>query len=172
MDDETVRHPQHDELVGQVAERRAHDLTAHQRSCAGCRARLVDLADLWSGVDAVGAEDVEVPAGLPDRVIARLRGRNHVDVVIDEVGGRTTVSSTVLTLIATSAIVHVPGLVRVHDVDVRPDGVALEVTLDLRRPLHDVAEAIRAAAADEWWRLTGMVPPGLDIHVRAVDTAD
>lgn len=172
MDDETTRHDQYDELVEQVAERRAHELTAHQRSCAACRARLADLADLWHGVDAVGAEDVETPAGLPDRVISRPHGRNHVDVVIDEIGGRTTVSSTVLSLIATSAIVHVPGLVRVHSVDVRADAFALAVTLNLQRPLHDVADAIRAAAAAELWRLTGIVPPPLDIHVRAVDTAN
>ena len=62
-----------DELLEQVADGHASQLTSHQRDCVHCRAALGELGTLWNPVRDLAAAPVQVPPGLTAAIISHIR---------------------------------------------------------------------------------------------------
>lgn len=105
----------YDELVAQVAERRAPvpEQAVHQRGCPHCRAAIAELQELWAPVAALAHSHVRAPAGLVQAVMARVRELpRHPSYALVGAGGRgsTRVATRVIGAIARRAALQVPGV--------------------------------------------------------------
>src|ERR1700710_1120070 len=62
-----------DEILEQVAEGHADQLTAHQRSCVHCQAAISELSRLWAPVQAAVRTPLPAPGEIVDAVAGRVR---------------------------------------------------------------------------------------------------
>ena len=60
------------EVIEQVAEGRADQLTEHQLDCPACQAALQEFSRLWEPVRRLAAEPVPVPAGIKAAVASQI----------------------------------------------------------------------------------------------------
>jgi len=60
------------EVIEQVADGRAGQLTEHQRDCPACQAALQEFSRLWEPVRRLAAEPVPVPAGIKAAVASQI----------------------------------------------------------------------------------------------------
>lgn len=62
-----------DELLGQAADGRADQLTAHQQGCPHCQAALKEFAQLWAPVQRLADTPVKAPIALRAAVTAQVQ---------------------------------------------------------------------------------------------------
>lgn len=164
-------------LVEQVSESRPPADPEHQASCPYCRAALVELDALWSGVGDLARERVEVPPGLVAAVMRRIVKRRSGDhALLPSPLGATRIADVVVEAVAGRAAAAVAG-VRLSgrdSVEVRLDGarvaLVLELIVDLGRSLPPLTAAVRAAVIADVEALTGLAVRAVDVAV--ADVAD
>ncbi len=158
-----------DELVDQVWDGRGHDLDDHQRSCPHCRARLRRHQHAHALVTDLSRVRVQAPTGFVHRVMQRVRDGDATDVPI-HVGrtGTTSVSATVVELLATVAAHDVRGITAVRGVVAGDGALTMAVTVDVHRPVPDTVAAVRHHVAHSVERLAGLTVGSIDITVRDV----
>lgn len=182
----------YDELVAQVAERRAPvpERAAHQRGCPHCRAAIAELQELWSPVAALARSDVRAPAGLIETVMARVRELpRHSSYALVGAGGRgsTRVAARVIGAIARRAALQVPGVSaavggrraqrdetmsdRGASVGVSGSHVVVEVSLVVRpgAVIPTVVAQVRRAVIERIAALTDLTVTAVDVAVLDLD---
>jgi len=159
-----------DELIEQVADGRAAQLTEHQRECPHCQAALREFSLIWAPVRMVAAEPVRLPAAVRSAVLRQIR-KLTADVwytleMAD--GGAIRIAARVVARIARDAARQVPG-VRVvfgRSTESRIAGLAEAATLQHRHP-HAAAGVLgRTAVVD--LALAAEYGQNLDTVARAV----
>lgn len=158
-----------DDLVDQVWEGHGRDLTEHQRFCPHCQQRLRRHRRAHALVTDLRRVRIQAPTGFVHLVMDRVR-RDDGDEVAIHVGriGTTSVSATVVELVATVAAHDVPGIVQVRNVGARGATLRMTVTVDLDRPIPATIAALRAAVARTLLRLVGVTIEAIDVTVRDV----
>lgn len=158
-----------DHLADQVWDGRGRDLSDHQQSCPHCQQRLRRHRHAHALVTDLRMVRVHAPTGFAHRVMDRVR-RDDADEVAIHMGrtGTTSVSATVVELVATVAAHDVPGIVRVRDVGAGGLTLRMTVTVDLDRPIPDTVAALRADVARTLLRLAGVTVEAIDVTVRDV----
>lgn len=101
-----------DELLEQVADGRADQLTGHQQRCPHCRAALTEFTSLWAPVGELAATPLPSPADITAAVVARVRSLVK-DVwytlhVTDE--GAIRVAARIVATLARDTARRVPGV--------------------------------------------------------------
>ena len=174
-------------LVEQVADGRAADLDAHQRSCPYCRAALAEFDRLWAPVRAVAADQPQAPAGLVEAALLRVRGASDEPDYgrIDSPLGHTRVAARVVVALARHLASQVPGVEValgrlaadghraigevVPDVEAGVSGgsTAVQITLAAAygQDLQALGERIRRVVARGIREVTGLEPVDVTVHV-------
>ncbi len=101
-----------DDLLEQVADGQAGQLTEHQSHCPACQAALGEFGRLWEPVGRLAAEQVAVPAGIKAAVALQL-GRLVSDVWYTlhlAEAGALRIAARVVANIARDAARTVPGV--------------------------------------------------------------
>jgi uncharacterized alkaline shock family protein YloU len=178
------------ELLEQVAEGRADELTAHQASCPYCKDALSRAADSWGAVEGLRAETVQPSPQLLARVMQRTRaGLEDWQIELGGERGVTRVSRAVLTSLAFWAASAAPGVrevfgARPTGTDVRgagqsrsrgerllsPHNLRIELELSLRYGFSAlvVAEEVRRAVIAQVWEETGLELAGVELLIADV----
>lgn len=183
-------------LIEQVAERTPPVDPEHQARCPYCRAALAELETLWSDVDALARERVEVPTGLLAAAMRRIvrerdgdgplartsgprgprPGRPGDHALLPSPHGTTRIADGVVAAIAGRAALAVAGvsLPGRTPVEAHFDGagvaLALELTVAFGPPLPALIDAVRATVIADVEGLTGLAVKAVDVAV--VDLAE
>ncbi|NMO92641.1 Asp23/Gls24 family envelope stress response protein [Actinomycetospora sp. TBRC 11914] len=174
-------------LLEQVAEGRAGELDAHQRTCPHCRAALAEFDRLWAPVRAVAADRPQAPPSVVEAALLRVRGASAGPEYgrIDSPLGHTRVAARVVVALARHLAAQVPGvevalggLVTdghqdagevVPDVEAGVTGgsTAVQITLAAAygQDLQALGERIRAVVARGVREVTGLEPVDVTVHV-------
>ena len=174
-------------LVEQVAEGRAADLDAHQRTCPYCRAALAEFDRLWAPVRAVAADRPQASAALVEAALARVHGASDEPDYgrIDSPLGHTRVAARVVVALARHLASQVPGVEValgrlaadghrdsgevVPDVEAGVSGgsTAVQITLAAAygQDLQALGERIRTVVGRGVRELTGLEPVDVTVHV-------
>lgn len=174
-------------LVEQVAEGRAGDLDAHQRTCPYCRAALAEFDRLWAPVRAVAADRPQASGALVEAALARVREASDEPDYgrIDSPIGHTRVAARVVVALARHLASQVPGVevalgrlaADVHresgevvpDVEAGVSGGSLAVQITLAaaygQDLQALGERIRTVVARGVREVTGLEPVDVTVHV-------
>jgi uncharacterized alkaline shock family protein YloU len=174
-------------LVEQVAEGRAGDLDAHQRTCPYCRATLAEFDRLWAPVRAVAADQPQASAAMVEAALARVHGASDEPDYgrIDSPTGHTRVAARVVVTLARHLASQVPGVEValgrlatdghrdggevVPDVEAGVSGgsTAVQITLAAAygQDLQALGERIRAVVARGVREVTGLEPVDVTVHV-------
>jgi uncharacterized alkaline shock family protein YloU len=174
-------------LVEQVAEGRAGDLDAHQRTCPYCRAALAEFDRLWAPVRAVAADRPQASAALVEVALARVRGASDEPDYgrIDSPLGHTRVAARVVVALARHLASQVPGVEValgrlaadghretgevVPDVEAGVSGgsTAVQITLAAAygQDLQALGERIRGVVSRGVREVTGLEPVDVTVHV-------
>lgn len=165
-------------LIDQVVEHSTAVDAAHQASCVYCQAALVALGEAWGEVQAFARQPVPVPAGLTERIMARIRAliaRIGDSVVLIGARGETRISERVIGRIASAAALTVPGVVlpsaRRIAVDPRDRSrvrLGLRLVIAFGPSIDALAAAVRAQVSARVRAQTGARVAGVDIAVEDI----
>ncbi len=141
-----------DDLLEQVADGYADDLTTHERGCVHCQATLAELTDLWAPVHAAARTPVAVPDGLTTSIMASVRRRVRDTWFTFEAaeGGAIRIAARIVAVVARDTARRVPG-VRVvlgRTSESRMAAIVEKATLGHRHPHSAVGVLGRTAAVD------------------------
>lgn len=158
-----------DDLADQAWDDHGRDLDTHQRSCPHCRRRLRRHRHARALVTDLRTVRVRAPTGFVHRVMERVRLDDADDVAI-HVGrtGSTSVSATVVELVATVAAHDVAGVATVRHVAAGGEALRMTVTVDLHRPIPDTLAALRTTVSRTVLALVGVTVGAIDVIVRDV----
>jgi uncharacterized alkaline shock family protein YloU len=178
------------DLLEQVAEGHADELTSHQTGCPYCKLTLSRAADSWRAVEGLRAEPVQPSPQLLARVIQRTRaGLEDWQIELGGERGVTRVSRAVLTSLAFWTASAAPGVrevlgARPTGTDVQragasesrrerllsPHNLRIELELSLHYGLNAwvVAEEVRRAVIDQVWEVTGLELAGVELLIADV----
>jgi uncharacterized alkaline shock family protein YloU len=185
-----------DELLDQVALRRAPRDPVHQRSCPHCRAALAELDELWAPVHELADEEVHAPSGLLDSVMDRVRelSRNPWYAVVPGATGGTRIAARVVGAVARLAAQAVPHVaVAVGRGRALPDDSAqiageagaaatsiglagthvvvdIDIAVDYGAPIPWVARQVREHILRDLQRHTGLTT--VEVNITVVDVRD
>jgi hypothetical protein len=155
--------------VADLLERYADGLppTEHSAGCPYCRARRQSLAGEWEQVRQAANAPVEVPAGLPARIIGRLRaewGADSGDLLLPGDHGTTRIGPGVISALTRDAAAGIPDVRIVH---CRYDGARIDLGVGLRAdaPLPEAAERLRDRISRELGQRLGVPPPPVDVTI-------
>jgi uncharacterized alkaline shock family protein YloU len=178
------------DLLEQVAEGHADELTSHQAGCPYCKLTLSRAADSWRAVEGLRAEPVQPSPRLLARVMQRTRaGLEDWQIELGGERGVTRVSRAVLTSLAFWAASAAPGVREVFGA--RPTGIEVQVAgrsrgrldrllssndlrIELELSLHYgfsalvVAEEVRRAVIDQVWEVTGLELAAVELLIADV----
>ncbi|MDQ6920168.1 MAG: hypothetical protein M3170_01030, partial [Candidatus Dormibacteraeota bacterium] len=113
------------DLLEQVADGHAAELTSHQVGCPYCKLTLSQAADSWRAVEGLRAEPVQPSPQLLARVMQRTRaGLEDWQIELDGERGVTRVSRAVLTSLAFWTASVAPGVREVFGA--RPIGTGVQ----------------------------------------------
>jgi uncharacterized alkaline shock family protein YloU len=101
-----------DEILEQVADGHADQLTAHQRECVHCRAAIAEFSRLWAPIQAAVRTPLPAPGEIVDAVVGRVRRLVKDTWYTLELtdGGSIHVATRVVARIARDAARRVPGV--------------------------------------------------------------
>ena len=178
------------DLLEQVAEGHADELTSHQTGCPYCKLTLSRAADSWRAVEGLRAEPVQPSPQLLARVMQRTRaGLEDWQIELGGERGVTRVSRAVLTSLAFWTASAAPGVrevfgARPTGTDVQragpsrsrrerllsPHNLRIELELSLHYGLNAwvVAEEVRRAVIDQVWEVTGLELAGVELLIADV----
>jgi uncharacterized alkaline shock family protein YloU len=178
------------DLLLQVSEGHASDLTPHQVGCPYCKLTLSRLADSWRIIEHMRAERLQPSPQLLARVMGRIQaGLDHWQVEIGSGQGVTRVSSTVLASLAFWAATAAPGVRQVFRAEpsdsgvlspgrsknrrgrlVSPANLRIELELGVQYGVNalDVAEEVRRAVMAQVWEMTGLELARVDLTIADV----
>ena len=178
------------DLLEQVAEGHAAELTSHQAGCPYCKLTLSRAADSWRAVEGLRAEPVQPSPQLLARVMQRTRaGLEDWQIELGGERGVTRVSRAVLTSLAFWTASAAPGVrevlgARPTGTDVQragasrsrrerllsPHNLRIELELSLHYGLNAwvVAEEVRRAVIDQVWEVTGLELAGVELLIADV----
>lgn len=178
------------DLLEQVAEGHADELTSHQAGCPYCKLTLSRAADSWRAVEGLRAEPVQPSPRLLARVMQRTRaGLEDWQIELGGERGVTRVSRAVLTSLAFWAASAAPGVREVFGA--RPTGIEVQgagrsrgkldrllstndLRIELELSLHYgfsalvVAEEVRRAVIDQVWEVTGLELAAVELLIADV----
>ncbi len=178
------------DLLEQVAEGHAGELTSHQAGCPYCKLALSRAADSWRAVEGLRAEPVQPSPQLLARVMQRTwAGLEDWQIELGGERGVTRVSRAVLTSLAFWTASAAPGVREVFGA--RPTGTALQragrsrgrrerllsphnLRIELELSLHYgfnalvVAEAVRRAVIDQVREVAGLELAGVELLIADV----
>lgn len=142
----------------------------HQRSCPHCQAALRRIGAVVEDVRGLAAEPVTVPPNLLSSLMARLRSAPALVTVDVHARGATMVSEELVAAVARRAALSVAEVAyaSVIATDANATGtVALRSRLVVAYgpPLHEVADRVRAAIAEEVAALTGATLRSIEVTV-------
>jgi uncharacterized alkaline shock family protein YloU len=167
-----------DALIDQVAAGQTPLDAPHQAACAYCQAALVALGEAWGDLQAFAREPVPVPAGLSERVMARIRvlvARVGDPVVLIGARGETRVSERVIGRVARTAALTVPGVVLPSAlwivVDPRDRGrvrLGLRLVIAFGPSIETLADAVRERVGAVVSAQTGARVAAVDIAVQDI----
>jgi uncharacterized alkaline shock family protein YloU len=178
------------DLLEQVAEGHAEELTSHQAGCPYCKRILSRAADSWRAVEGLRAEPVQPSPQLLARVMQR--GRAGLEDWQIELGGErgvTRVSRAVLTSLAFWTASAAPGVREVFGA--RPTGIEIQrggpaksgrerllsphnLRIELELSLHYgfnafiVAEEVRRQVIDQIREVAGLELAGVELLIADV----
>ncbi len=165
-------------LIDQVAEGRVSVDAAHQAVCRDCQAALVALGEAWGEVRAFAREPVPVPAGLSERIMARIRAllaRVGDSVVLLGARGETRVGERVIAQVARVAALTVPGVVWpsasrmwVDPGDRSRVWLALRLVIAFGPSIDELADTVRERVSARVSTQTGARVDGVDIAVQDI----
>jgi uncharacterized alkaline shock family protein YloU len=178
------------DLLEQVAEGRADELTSHQAGCPYCKFTLSRAADTWRAVEGLRAEPVQPSPQLLVRVMQRTRaGLEDWQIELGGERGVTRVSRAVLTSLAFWTASAAPGVREVFGA--RPTGTDVQragppksrrerllsphnLRIELELSLHYgfnalvVAEEVRRAVIDQVREVAGLELAGVELLIADV----
>jgi uncharacterized alkaline shock family protein YloU len=177
------------DLLEQVAEGHADDLTSHQAGCPYCKDTLSREADSWRAVEGMRAEPVQPSPQLLARVMQRTRaGLEDWGIELGRERGVTRVSRAVLTSLAFWTASAAPGVREVFEARPRgtvqragrsrsrreqllsPHNLRIELELSLHYGFSAlvVAEEVRRAVMVQVWEATGLELAGVELMIADV----
>jgi uncharacterized alkaline shock family protein YloU len=178
------------DLLEQVADGHADELTSHQAGCPYCMDTLSRAADSWRAVEGLRAEPVQPSPQLLARVMQRTRaGLEDWQIELGGERGVTQVSRAVLTSLAFWTASAAPGVrevfgARPTGTDVQRAGpstsrrerllsphdlrIELEVSVQYGFNALVVAEEVRKAVIDQVREVAGLELAGVDLLITDV----
>lgn len=167
-----------DALVDQITEHERPVAAAHQAGCQHCQAALGALKETWGELQGFAAQPVVVPAGLGERVMARIRvlvARWGGAAVLTGPGGETRIGEWVLAQIARRAALTVPGVVfasalrvAVDPADRRRASFSLRLAITFGPAIDALSAAVREQISSHLSAQTGVRVAVVDIAVEDV----
>jgi uncharacterized alkaline shock family protein YloU len=178
------------DLLEQVAEGQADELSSHQSGCPYCKDTLSRAADSWRAVEDMRAEPVQPSPQLLARVMRRTRAAlEDWQIELGGERGATRVSRAVLTSLAFWTASAAPGVREV--LGARPTGTDVEeasrskgkrerllsrhnLRIELELSLHygfnasAVAEEVRKAVIDQVREVAGLELAGVELLITDV----
>jgi uncharacterized alkaline shock family protein YloU len=178
------------DLLEQVADGHADELTSHQAGCPHCKLTLSRAADTWRAVEGLRAEPVQPSPQLLARVMQRTwAGLEDWEIEVGRERGVTRVSRAVLTSLAFWTASAAPGVREVFGA--RPTGtvvqragparggrsrllsphtIRIELELSLQYGFNAliVAEEVRRAVIDQVWEVAGLQLAGVELLITDV----
>jgi uncharacterized alkaline shock family protein YloU len=178
------------DLLEQVADGHAAELTSHQTGCPYCKLTLSRAANSWRAIEGLRAEPVQPSPQLLARVMQRTRaGLEDWQIELGGERGVTRVSRAVLTSLAFWTASAAPGVREVFGA--RPTGTDVQMAgpsksrrerllsphnlrIELELSLHYgfnalvVAEEVRRAVLDQVWEVTGLELAGVELLIADV----
>ncbi|MEV0051033.1 Asp23/Gls24 family envelope stress response protein [Saccharopolyspora shandongensis] len=181
-----------DDVFAQVADGHAARRSTHQAGCPHCQAALAEYDRLWSPVREVADAAVHPPDSPLQAALSHIRGTVHNPTygVLTSDDGQTRIAARVVVVIAREAAQNVPG-VRVALSRLRLPGgdpverenpvrvglagqsaaIVLTVAATYGTDLHELAERIRSAVAEQVRAATGLEPVAITIAIEDVFAA-
>ncbi|MDQ6743325.1 MAG: Asp23/Gls24 family envelope stress response protein [Candidatus Dormibacteraeota bacterium] len=178
------------DLLEQVAEGHADELTSHQAGCPYCKLTLTQAADSWRAVEGLRAEPVQPSPQLLARVMQRTwAGLEDWQIEVGGERGVTRISRAVLTSLAFWTASAAPGVREVFGA--RPTGTDVQragpskrtgghlrsphnLRIELELSLHYgfnalvVAEEVRRAVIDQVREVAGLDLAGVELLITDV----
>lgn len=153
------------DLVRLVTEDDDAELAEHAAGCPFCAVEADALRERWRLVRRAAVTPVPTPPGLVDRVLGAVRG--GPPVVLDQEGGRLTVSGQVVLAVSRRLAADLAG-----GFDLRVRGAAVEdgrlqvlVAARYGTAAVEAADALRARLAEELAARLGPAAPVVDVHL-------